>query len=93
MKENKIVIINGEKYYTLPENSYYSWHYEEKSLDGETTFNYSYTREPVEGNTTVYADHYVTHIHLRDDVKISTEPNNFVNASWDSNKPDPFVRL
>lgn len=92
MKEN-IVIINGEKYYALPEHSYYYPGYTSIDYRG-VAFNHSYIRLPVEGSTTVYADSPVTHVWLRDDdVRISLYPDGSVQVSWDSDLPDPFVNM
>src|SRR5690606_24222417 len=84
-----IEIIDGEKCYVLPEHSYVSWLYEQ-SRDG-VSYNYSYIRLPVEGNTTVYEDRHVTHVHMRDDVHISTYPDGSVMVSF--RHGDPFINI
>src|SRR5690606_25449908 len=89
VEQNKIEIIDGEKCYALPEHSYVSWLYEQ-SRDG-ISYNYSYIRLPVEGSATVYEDRKVTHVHLRDDVHISTYPDGSVRVSWKRGYGDPFI--
>lgn len=91
MDKNKIVTIEGEKFYVLSEHSYVSWCYEQ-TRDG-VSFNYSYIRLPVEGDTTVYEDRYVTHVWLRDDVNISLHPDGSVQASWDYGCGSPFFNI
>lgn len=90
MKEN-IVIINGEKYYCLPEHSYYYPGYE--MVVGDYIYNYTYIRKPVPGSTTVYADRYITHIWLRDDVEFDVDSRGHASATWDKYKPDPFINI
>jgi len=89
MDKNKIEIIDGEKCYVLPEHSYVSWLYEESR--GEISYNHSYIRPPMEGNTTVYEDRHVTHVHMRDDVHISTYPDGSVMVSY--RYGDPFINI
>ena len=91
MKKKNIIVINGEKYYCLPAHSYYYPGYE--LVRGDYIYNYTYTREPIEGDNTVYADRQVTHIHLRDDVEFDIDSRGHASATWNRNKPDPFIRL
>ena len=91
VEQNKIEIIDGEECYVLPEHSYVSWLYEESR--GEISYNHSYIRLPVEGSTTVYEDRKITHVHLRDDVHISTYPDGSVVVSWKRGYGDPFINI
>ena len=83
----KIEIIDGEKCYVLPEHSYVSYLYQQ-GRDG-VYYNHTYIRLPVEGSTTVYEDRHVTHVHMRDDVNISTYPDGSVQVSF--RHGDPFI--
>ena len=85
----KIEIIDGEKCYVLPKHSYVSYLYQQEA-DG-IFFNHTYVRLPVEGNTTVYEDRHVTHVHMRDDVNISTYPDGSVLVSY--RHGDPFLNI
>lgn len=89
IEQSKVEIINGEKCYVLPEHSYVSYLYQQER-DG-VYFNHSYIRLPVEGDTTVYEDRYVTHVHMRDDVHISTYPDGSVMVSY--RYGDPFLNV
>ena len=83
----KIEIIDGEKCYVLPEHSYVSYLYQQER-DG-MYYNHTYIRLPVKGSTTVYEDRHVTHVHMRDDVNISTYPDGSVMVSF--RHGDPFI--
>lgn len=83
----KIEIIDGEKCYVLPKYSYVSYLYQQVR-DG-VYYNHTYIRPPMEGNTTVYEDRHVTHVHMRDDVNISTYPDGSVMVSF--RHGDPFI--
>lgn len=85
----KIEIIDGEKCYVLPEHSYVSYLYKGEA-DG-VYFNHTYIRPPMEGNTTAYEDRHVTHVHMRDDVNISTYPDGSVLVSY--RYGDPFINI
>src|SRR5690606_16686823 len=85
----KIEIIDGEKCYVLPKYSYVSYLYQQ-GRDG-VYYNHTYIRPPMEGNTTVYEDRHVTHVHMRDDVNISTYPDGSVMVSWKYG--DPFLNV
>src|SRR5690606_13174129 len=84
-----IEIIDGERCYALPAHSYVS-HLYQQERDG-VYFNHTYIRLPVEGSTTFYEDRRVTHVHLRDDVHISTYPDGSVVVSWKCG--DPFINV
>ena|SRR5690606_7188651 len=85
----KIEIIDGEKCYVLPKYSYVSYLYQQ-GRDG-VYYNHTYIRPPMEGNTTVYEDRHVTHVHMRDDVNISTYPDGSVMVSF--RHGDPFINV
>ena len=85
MSDMKIEIIDGAKCYVLPEHSYVS-HLYQQERDG-TYYNHTYIRLPVKGSTTVYEDRSVTHVHMRDDVHISTLPDGSVMVSYRNGNP------
>jgi len=83
--------LNGKKVYELPSYSYYYWGYD-NFYDGRRA-GYTYTRPPVEGDTTGYADKHVTHVVLDEDVVILQEDEDGVYVEWNADKPAPFIKI
>ena len=83
--------LNGKKVYELPPYSYYYWGYD-NFYDGRRA-GYTYTRPPVEGDTTGYADKHVTHVVLDEDVVILQEDEDGVYVEWNADKPAPFIKI
>jgi hypothetical protein len=77
--------------YELPDHSYFSTHYENYDEENHVKYNYTYTRQPVENSTTVYADSPCGYIVLRDDVEIvSVEHDGSVSVTWDAYRECPI---
>lgn len=83
--------LNGKKVYALPPYSYYYRGYD--SFHGNRRVGYTYTRPPVEDDTTGYADRHVTHVVLDEDVVILYEDDDGVDVEWDVKKPAPFIKI
>ena len=83
--------LNGKKVYVLPQYSYYYWGYD--NFYENRRAGYTYTRPPIEDDTTGYADKHVTHVVLDEDVVILQEDEDGVYVEWDDEKPAPFIRI
>lgn len=78
-------------YVALAAHSYHYCEYDDTDPWGSS--GYTYVREPDPTDRTRYADRPVTHIELRPDVKIQSNDADGASATWDPDKPCPFVRL
>ena len=81
----------GKKLYELPPYSYYYWGYD--NFYENRRAGYTYTRPPVEDDTTGYADRHVTHVVLDEDVVILHEDEDGVDVEWDADKAAPFIKI
>lgn len=85
-----IKVIDGEKYYVLPENSVFSRYYISR-YDEERLHSYTYIHVPDPNDRTYYAHYDALYIHLRDDVEISIDEDGNAHFSWDDDKDVPVI--
>ena len=92
MNMKNVKVIDGKKVYVLPKYSRFSEHNIDSIEDKDLWYTYTYQREPIPGNRTIYADVPAAYVELRDDVIISGEDaNGDVYVTWERYTPCPIM--